>query len=145
MRFSGRQIIATLRALALAAAACSPLAAHAAEIEGRGQDFPFFCRMDEERSFRVVDDADSDSGFTLVMYDYGQYDGEMPVGISLSDDGHHWVIYGREHLGPFRDRQILAYINKSADDGSHADVRTTLRNVDPVFELQPIACGAAAE
>lgn len=108
--------------------------------KGRGQDWPFFCRVNDEQSFRVVDNGAG--GYTMTMYYRGHYDGEMPVYLGPSDDETHWVVYGREHLGPFRDRQVLALINKHADDSSHADVRTTRRNAETSFELQPIACGS---
>jgi len=109
-----------------------------------GEDWPFFCRLDTEgmQMFNVVDDVNSPTGHTLIMYLYGEYDGSMAADVRLSDDNKYYVIHGREHLGPFRDRQLLAFINRYTDEASHADVRMTRRNRDADFYLQPVACGA---
>lgn len=133
--------------LALLLSTAIPFAHDRAEAGG-GEDFPFFCRLDNEpdlHSFKVVSDLRMSTGYAMMLIRNGQVDGYFPVYVQDSDDGKWWVVWGSQYRYTlFRDRHVLAYINKETGQSSHEDVKTSLRNTSGRdWSLKPMRCGAA--
>lgn len=112
-----------------------------------GEDFPFFCRMDNERqetAFIVRPDPKSETGYTLKLFRRWRLAARIPVEIRATDGGRYWVISGRarQKLNLLYDDRVLAYVASTSGFKSHGGVEVEWHRVDTEeWDLAPMTCG----
>jgi hypothetical protein len=137
---SPRLALLRLLPLALGIMTLAGAASERASAAG-GQDFPFFCKLDDSgRMLKINRDWHSPTGFVMYVIDDGKVVNGMIADVQPSRDGRYMVVQGTE-TSVFKQTKVLAYVNAQREASSHAAIETTLRGVDPDFALQPAHCG----
>lgn len=105
-----------------------------------GEDFPFFCSVQETpRSFSLVTDMDSPTGYTLVLYLRMRVEARAPAEVTSTADGKYWLV--KAHQTGVVDRQVLAYIGLTDGRTSHGDVRSQrVLSKGRGWDLKPMSC-----
>jgi hypothetical protein len=115
-----------------------------------GEDWPFFCSLNQQGAeggvdgLKLVTDDQSANGYGLELYSGTDLVGYIYPDVSDSDDKKFLIVYGETPYGIFnaRRRQIMAAVAKDGVSDSWGDVEITLAGVEAEFYQNPMSCKA---